>query len=97
MAVHAIHALDHGMNNQTASISRKYFSREISRTKKNSREILEKFEKKNSKFKFGFFYTFGILTTKMYTKLDSIEINDEILSKVVGIRKNLGTKLANKL
>jgi hypothetical protein len=32
-----------------------------------------------------FFYTFGILTakmtTKMYTKLASIEINDEILSK----------------
>jgi hypothetical protein len=40
---------------------------------------------KKSKFKLGFFYTFGILTakmtTKMYTKLASIEINDEILSK----------------
>jgi hypothetical protein len=30
----------------------------------------------------------------MYTKLASIEINDEILSKVVGIRKNLGTNLS---
>jgi hypothetical protein len=29
------------------------------------------------------------MTTKMYTKLASIEINDEILSKVGGIRKNL--------
>jgi hypothetical protein len=44
--------------------------------------------KKKSKFKLVF-YTFGILTakmtTKMYTKLASIEINDEILSKVGGI------------
>jgi hypothetical protein len=30
------------------------------------------------------------MTAKMYTKLASIEINDEILSKVGGIRKNLG-------
>jgi hypothetical protein len=52
---------------------------------RNSREIREK----KSKFKLVF-YTFGILTTKMatkmYTKLASIEINDEILSKVGGIR-----------
>jgi hypothetical protein len=62
--------------------------------KKKSREILEKFEKKNSKFKLVFFYNFGILTTKMtnkmYTKLASIEINDEILKKVGGIQKSFG-------
>jgi hypothetical protein len=31
------------------------------------------------------------MTAKMYSKLASIEINDEILSIVGGIRKNLGT------
>jgi hypothetical protein len=50
--------------------------------------MLEKFEKK-IEIQISFFYTFGILTTKMttkmYTKLASIEINDEILSKVGGI------------
>jgi hypothetical protein len=30
------------------------------------------------------------MTTKMYTQLASIEIIDEILSKVGGIRKKLG-------
>jgi hypothetical protein len=47
------------------------------------KKFLEKFEKKNrkkiekkSKFKLGSFYTFGILTTKLNTKLASIEIND---------------------
>jgi hypothetical protein len=61
------------------------------------------------KINWGYFDTFGILatkmtlrihifvTTKMYTKLASIEINDEILSKVVRIRKNSGTKLVHKL
>jgi hypothetical protein len=39
------------------------------------------------------FYTFGILTTKMTTKLASIEINDEILSKVGGIRIFFGKNL----
>jgi hypothetical protein len=33
-----------------------------------------------------------MMTTNMYTKLASIEINDEILSKVVGIRKNWAQK-----
>jgi hypothetical protein len=55
--------------------------------------ILEKFERKKSIFKLVF-YTLGILTTKMttkmYTKLASIEINDEILSKVGGIRNFFG-------
>jgi hypothetical protein len=55
--------------------------------------FLEKFEKKNPNPNW-FFYTFVILTTKMTTKmyiqLASIEINDKILSKVGGIRKNLG-------
>jgi hypothetical protein len=30
------------------------------------------------------------MTAKMYTTLASIEINDKILSKVGGIKKNLG-------
>jgi hypothetical protein len=50
--------------------------------------FLEKFERKKIEIQISFFYTFGILTTKMttnmYTKLASIEINDEILSKVGG-------------
>jgi hypothetical protein len=50
--------------------------------------------KKNSNSNSWYYDNFGILTTKMYTKLASIEMNDEILSKVVGI---LGTKLVNKL
>jgi hypothetical protein len=59
--------------------------------------FLKKFSRNSRKkieIQISFFYTFGILTTnmtnKMYTKLASIEINDEILSKVGGIRKNLG-------
>jgi hypothetical protein len=62
--------------------------------------FLEKFLEKNYfldkyiEIQIRFFFTFGILTTKMttkmYTKLASIEIIDEILSKVGGIRKNLG-------
>jgi hypothetical protein len=40
----------------------------------------EKFERKKIKNQISFFHTFGILTTKMttkmYTKLASIEIND---------------------
>jgi hypothetical protein len=50
--------------------------------------FLEKFERKKFEIQISFFYTFGILTTKMttnmYTKLASIKINDEILSKVGG-------------
>jgi hypothetical protein len=57
---------------------------------RNSREIPEK----KIEIQISFVYTFGILTTKMttkmHTKLASIEINGEILSKVDGIRKNLG-------
>jgi hypothetical protein len=54
--------------------------------------FLEKFSRNSRKIEIpiSFFYTFGILTTKMttkmYTKLASIKINDEILSKVGGIR-----------
>jgi hypothetical protein len=40
---------------------------------------------------------FFFVTTKMYAKLASIQINDEIASKVVRIWKNLGAKLVNKL
>jgi hypothetical protein len=61
--------------------SKIFFSRNFSKNiifSRNSREIREK----KSKFKLVFFYTFGILTakmtTKMYTKLASIENNDEI-------------------
>jgi hypothetical protein len=76
-----------------ASISRKYFSREISEKQYFSREILEK----KIEIQISFFYTFGILTTKMtakmYTKLAFIEINDEILSKVGGIWNFFGKYL----
>jgi hypothetical protein len=55
--------------------------------------FLEKFSRnsrKKNEIQISFFNTFSILTTKMttkmYTKLASIEINDEILSKVGGIR-----------
>jgi hypothetical protein len=44
------------------------FSLEISRKIIISREILEKFEKK-IEIQISFFYTFGILTTKMTTKI----------------------------
>jgi hypothetical protein len=68
--------------------------------------FLEKFSRnsrrKKSKFKLVFFYTFGILTTKMYTKLASIEImmkyyqnialptriNNRTLN-IVNVKKNL--------
>jgi hypothetical protein len=47
------------------------------------------------------FYTFGILTTKMttkmYTKLASIEINDEILSKVGGIWGKTSKNVKNEV
>jgi hypothetical protein len=66
-----------------------HFSKKITFSR-NSREIREK----KIEIQISFFYTFGILTTKMttkmYTKLVSIEINDEMLSKVGRIRKNLG-------
>jgi hypothetical protein len=59
--------------------------------------FLEKFSRNSRKkieIQISFFYTFGILTTKMttkvYTKLASIEINDEILSKVGGIWQIFG-------
>jgi hypothetical protein len=59
-----------------------------------SRSLREK--NRNSKL---FFFTFGILITKMtpkmYTKLAYIEINDEILSKVGGIQKNLRKNCEN--
>jgi hypothetical protein len=48
-----------------ASISRKYFSREISEKQYFSREIREK----KIKNQISFFYSFGILTTKMTTKM----------------------------
>jgi hypothetical protein len=41
--------------------------------------FLEKFlrnSRKKIEIQISFFYTFGILTAKMYTKLASIEIND---------------------
>jgi hypothetical protein len=37
------------------------------------------------------------LTTKMYTKLASIVINDEILSKVGGIRNYFGKNMKNEV
>jgi hypothetical protein len=51
--------------------------------------MLKKSEKK-IEIPISFFYTCGILTTKMHTKLASIEINNEILSKVGGIRNFFG-------
>jgi hypothetical protein len=89
---------------QNLRITRKWSSACIARR---LRPFLEKFLKKNNvleKFsrnsrkkidiQISFFYTFGILTTKMttkmYTKLASIEINDEILSKVGETRKFFG-------
>jgi hypothetical protein len=77
----------------------KHFSKNLLFLKKN-REIQEKkfgvfwyflyFDEWNDfkKAELGYFKTF-FLTTKMYTKLASIVINDEILSKVVGIQKKL--------
>jgi hypothetical protein len=74
-------------------LSKIFFSRSFSKKiifSRNSREIRETI----IEIQISFFYTFGILTTKMTTKmctkLASIEINDEILSKVGRIRKNLG-------
>jgi hypothetical protein len=86
--------------------SKIFFSKKIIFSR-NSREIREKKIEIEISFCFTFGilitkmttklytknFTFGILitkmTTKLYTKLASIEINDEILSKVGGIRKNL--------
>jgi hypothetical protein len=47
--------------------------------KKNLEKFFENFSRnarKKIKNQIRFYYTFGILTTKMYTKLASIEIND---------------------
>jgi hypothetical protein len=59
--------------------------------------FLKKFSRNSRKkieIQISFFYSFGILTTKMttkmYTKLASIEINDEILTKVGRIRNFFG-------
>jgi hypothetical protein len=41
-----------------------------------SRNFSKKIIFSKKKIEIHFFYTFGILTTKMYTKLASIEIND---------------------
>jgi hypothetical protein len=72
------------------NFSKIFFSKNFSRKIIFSRNLREK----NIEIQISFFYTFGILTakmsTKMYTKLASIEINDEILSKVGGIRKFFG-------
>jgi hypothetical protein len=66
--------------------------------------FLEKFSRNSRKkieIQISFFYSFGILTTKMttkmYTKLASIEINDEILSKVGGIRIFFGKNVKNEV
>jgi hypothetical protein len=65
--------------------------------------FFEKFSRnlrKKIEIQISFFYIFGILTTKMttkmYTKLESIEINDEILLKVGGIWNFFGKNFFGK-